>query len=181
MLPKWAFGYIQSQERYETQQQIIDTAKEYRKRAIGLDGIVLDWCSWEEGLWGQKSFDRQRFPQPSQMLRKLHEEHIHFMLSIWPNMDEQTGNYREFEKNGLLLPGCNIYNALSDKGRSLYWKQIKEGLPYRDIDAWWCDSSEPFTPEWMRSNRTEPAKMYEEFCRTAALHLPAEELNAYSL
>lgn len=181
MLPKWAFGYIQSQERYETQQEVINTAEEYRKREIGLDGIVLDWCSWEDGLWGQKTFDPVRFPEPEEMLRRLHEEHIHFMLSIWPNMDEHTDNYREFKEHGLLLPGCNVYNALSAKGRKLYWKQVKNGLPCRHIDAWWCDSSEPFTPEWNHSNRPEPAKMYEEFCRTAALHLPAEEMNAYSL
>ena len=49
MLPKWAFGYIQSQERYESQQEILDVAGEYRKRGIGLDCIVLDWISWPEG------------------------------------------------------------------------------------------------------------------------------------
>ena len=47
MLPRWAFGYLQSQERYESQKEICQVAKEYRRRGIGLDGIVLDWCSWE--------------------------------------------------------------------------------------------------------------------------------------
>ena len=72
LLPKWAYGYIQSQERYENQEEILDTAKEYRQRGIGLDGIVLDWCSWEEGQWGQKSFDGSRFPDPGFMTETLH-------------------------------------------------------------------------------------------------------------
>ncbi|MBP3352674.1 MAG: DUF4968 domain-containing protein [Lachnospiraceae bacterium] len=45
MLPKWAFGYIQSQERYETQAEILEIAKEYDRRNLGLDCVVLDWCS----------------------------------------------------------------------------------------------------------------------------------------
>ncbi|MDE5893535.1 MAG: DUF4968 domain-containing protein, partial [Acetatifactor sp.] len=109
LLPKWAYGYIQSQERYENQEEILDTAKEYRQRGIGLDGIVLDWCSWEEGQWGQKSFDGSRFPDPGFMTEKLHKEHVHFMMSIWPNMGEETDNHREFKEKGLLLPGCNVY------------------------------------------------------------------------
>ena len=39
MLPRWAFGYLQSQERYETQEEICQVAAEYRRRGIGLDGI----------------------------------------------------------------------------------------------------------------------------------------------
>ena len=72
MLPKWAFGFIQSQERYETGQELIDIVKEHRKRKIGLDGIVLDWCSWEGTLWGQKTFDPMRFPNPEAMMNELH-------------------------------------------------------------------------------------------------------------
>ena len=181
ILPRWAYGYIQSQERYETQQEILDTVKEYRKRNIGLDGIVLDWCSWKGNLWGQKTFDETRFPDPDDMMEQLHEEQVHFMLSIWPNMDQETENYKEFAERQLLLPGCSIYNALSAEGRQLYWEQVKRGLYAHGVDAWWCDSSEPFTPEWNHVERTEPAKMYAEYCETTQNHLPAEKTNAYAL
>lgn len=40
-----AFGYIQSQEKYENQNEIEWIVKEYHDRKIGLDCIVLDWCS----------------------------------------------------------------------------------------------------------------------------------------
>ena len=181
ILPKWAYGYIQSQERYETQQEILDTVQEYRKRNLGLDGIVLDWCSWRDNLWGQKTFDEMRFPDPDNMIDQLHKEQVHFMLSIWPNMTEETDDYKEFASKHLLLPGCCVYNALSPEGRNLYWKQVKEGLYVHGVDAWWCDSSEPFTPEWNHTERVEPAKMYEEYCETVANHLPEEMINAYGL
>ena len=34
MLPRWAFGYVQSKERYKSQDELINTVKEFRKRQI---------------------------------------------------------------------------------------------------------------------------------------------------
>ncbi|MBP5669284.1 MAG: DUF4968 domain-containing protein, partial [Lachnospiraceae bacterium] len=179
LLPKWAFGYVQSQERYETQEEILEVAQEYRERGIGLDCIVLDWCSWPEGQWGQKTFDETRFPNPSEMIEKLHEDHVHFMLSIWPNLTEGTENYEEFKEKNLLLPGINNYDPLKAEGRETYWSQVERGLFCHGVDAWWCDNSEPFTPEWNYLVKPESAKTYEEYCRTTSLHLPATQTNAY--
>lgn len=181
LLPKWAFGYLQSQERYESQQEILDVAEGYRDRKIGLDGIVLDWCSWEDGMWGQKTVDKGRFPDMKAMIEELHKKNVHFMISIWPNMDPKTENYKQLKEAGELLPACNIYNALSEKGREIYWKQVKEGLYQYGIDAWWCDSSEPLTVEWEHSQRMEPATMYAEYCRRLQDHIPAKYTNAYCL
>ena len=181
MLPKWAFGYIQSQERFETREEILRVTEEYRRRGIGLDGIVLDWFSWEDGMWGQKTFDASRFPNPSEMLSKLHDMHAHFMISVWPTMDEKCDNYKEFKEHKLLAPGSNAYNVFSEEGRKLFWKQVSEGLFCHGIDAWWCDSSEPFTPEWNCKYRPEPAKLFAEYINTTKDHFPAWATNAYAL
>lgn len=179
MLPKWAFGYVQSQERYESQEEILRIAREYRERGIGLDCIVLDWCSWPEGQWGQKTFDPVHFPDATGMIENLHEEHVHFMISIWPNLTEGTEDYEEFKGKGLLLPGINNYDPLSSEGRKTYWQQAERGLFCHGVDAWWCDNSEPFTPEWNSLVRPESSKAYEDYCRMTAMHLPATKTNAY--
>lgn len=70
-----AFGYIQSQEKYENQNEIEWIVKEYHDRKIGLDCIVLDWCSWEDGKWWQKTFDPSRFPDPQEMIDNIHKNH----------------------------------------------------------------------------------------------------------
>jgi len=181
LLPKWAFGYLQSQERYETAEELLQVVAEYRKRGLGLDGIVLDWLSWGDNLWGQKTFDEKRFPDPTEMIEKLHEMQVRFMISVWPTMDEKSDNYREFKENKLLLPASNVYDAFSEEGRALYWKQAQEGLFCHGVDAWWCDSSEPYTPEWNHKYRVEPAKMYSEYIDTTKDHMPAWALNAFGL
>lgn len=181
LLPKWAFGYLQSQERYETAEEICRVAEGYRERGIGLDGIVLDWCSWEDGQWGQKSFDPKRFPDPAGMTKRLRDRDVHFMISVWPNVDPSCADHRELREAGRLLPGSNVYDALSEEGRKLYWKLAENGLFRYGVDGWWCDSSEPLTPEWNHGERQEPAVMYGEYCRAAADLLPAGMGNAYAL
>ena len=181
MLPKWAFGYIQSQERYESQKEILDVTAEYRRRGIGLDCIVLDWISWPEGQWGQKSFDELRFPDPSAMTAALHEENVHFMISIWPNMADSTTDVKAFKERKLLLPKVGIYNALDKEARQLYWEQARDGLFAHGVDAWWCDNSEPICPEWMEPVRPENSKNYENYVRSVSDHIPAPYTNAFGL
>ena len=181
MLPRWAFGYMQSQERYETQDELIQTVEEHRRRQIGLDGIVQDWCSWSGDAWGQKTLDPQRYPTPEAMMEHLHQLHARLMISIWPNMSQGTDNHREFAEKNLLLPASEIYNAFDPRARALYWKQVKEGLFDKGIDAWWCDSSEPFTPEWGRHIKPEPSDMYHAFVEDASRYVPQACMNAYGL
>ncbi|MDA3955613.1 TIM-barrel domain-containing protein [Oceanispirochaeta sp.] len=181
LLPKWAFGYIQSQERYESQREIINTVLEYQRRNIPLDCIVLDWQSWEEGMWGQKSFDSDRFPDPREMTETLHKLGVQLMISLWPNMYKDTENYKEMSKNKCLFPYSEIYNAFDQKARSLYWIQTKEGLFDKGIDAWWCDSSEPITPEWNSKERPEPDQNYLEFHNSAKNYMNEELTNAFPL
>ncbi len=181
MLPRWSFGFVQSQERYETEDEILDVAEKTRKLGFGLDCMVLDWLSWGDNQWGQKTLDKTRFGNYRRMTDRLHSENIHFMISVWPNSGDGTANNTEFKEKGLLLPGCGVYNALDAEARRIYWKQLCEDLVPGGTDAWWCDSSEPFTPEWSHMERVEPAKLYNEYVSEVGMHLSAEMLNSFSL
>ncbi len=181
MLPKWAYGYIQSKERYKTQEEMLEVAKEFRRRKIGIDCLVLDWLSWEDGKWGQKSFDKNRFPAPKEMTDELHRMGIHFMMSIWPNMSPNTEDNAEFKAAKLLLPGTDIYNAFDEKARNLYFSQVERNLLPSEADAFWCDSSEPITPEWEHHIEPEDGEKYCEFKTDAGNIMPLEMANSYGL
>ena len=180
LLPAWAFGYVQSQERYETQEEILGIASSYRENGIGLDCIVLDWCSWPDKQWGQKSFDQSRFPDPKLMTDKLRAMDVHFMLSIWPNMNRHAPDNQEFRDKGWLLPGGEHYDAFDPNARRLYWCQAKEGLFTKGVDAWWCDSSEPWTSEWEHKEMPMWEDTYHDTFKTASDALGADNAMGYA-
>lgn len=181
MLPRWAFGYIQSKECYVSQAELIDVVKEYRERGLPLDCIVQDWKSWPQDLWGQKTLDPERFPDPQGMMAELHRMHSRLMISIWPNMSPGGDNWREMRAQGYLLGNGGTYDAFQDKARELYWKQANKGLFAYGIDAWWCDCTEPFQADWAGAFKPEPEERLRINTDEAKRYLDPEYINAYSL
>lgn len=181
MLPKWAFGYVQSKERYKTQEEILSTAEEFEKREIPLSCIVLDWMSWESGQWGNKRFDKSRFPDAKGMVDELHKKDVHFMISVWPNMNRGTENNEELLKAGKLLCNYSTYNAFDEEARDIYWEQCERELFAAGTDAWWCDSTEPFTPDWNGAKKRPNQQRYEMAKESTNKYLDARYSNIYAL
>jgi alpha-D-xyloside xylohydrolase len=156
MMPEWTFGLWQSRQRYETEAQLLDVVKEYRQRGIPFDNIVQDWQYWRPDSWGSHQFDPTRFPDPDGMIRTIHDEHAHIMISVWGKFYTGTTNFNELEKAGYLYqPNLKeglhdwinypytFYDAFNPGARKLYWDQIDTALFRKGIDAWWEDATEP--------------------------------------
>ena len=158
VMPKWAMGFWQSRKRYKTQDELLSTLAEFRKRNIPIDNIVLDWSYWPVTQWGSHDFDLARFPNAEEMIKEVHDEHAQIMISVWPKFYLGTKHYNEFNKQGWMYqqaikdsirdwiyPGYigSFYDAYSDGARKLFWKQINEKLYSKGIDAWWLDATEP--------------------------------------
>lgn len=181
MLPKWAFGYIQSKERYQTQQELIAIAQEYRNKKIPLDCIVLDWQSWPGNLWGQKSFDAERFANPEAMMDELHQLNTKLMVSIWPIMSNNGPNQLEMKEKGFLLGNQANYDAFNPLARELYWNQANKGIFSKGTDAWWCDCTEPFEADWNGEIKPEPEVRVRINTDEAKKYLDPGYINAFSL
>lgn len=157
MLPKWAFGYIQSKETYRNQEELVEVVKEYRKRNVPIDCIVQDWHTWEEGLWGNKRLDKNRYPDIGKANKEIHDLNVHTMVSIWPNMNVGGEDYEEFLQAEYLLGDNSTYDAFNEDARKMYWEQAEKELYKGGFDAWWCDSTEPFSgPDWNGEKIREP-------------------------
>lgn len=182
MLPRWAYGYIQSKERYQSSEDLIDTVKKFKAAGIPIDCIVQDWYTWEEGLWGEKKVDKKRYPSIVGLVDTLHKEHIKLMVSIWPNMTEGGSNLQEFKEKDLLLPNTNTYDAYKEEARKLYWQQCEEEWFSGDVDAWWCDSDEPFTdPDWNGEAKRPEALRYSLIVEESKKSMDWTRLNSYGL
>jgi alpha-D-xyloside xylohydrolase len=158
LMPRWAYGFWQSRQRYTTQKELLDVVAEYRKRKIPLDNIVMDWFYWKEDQWGSHEFDKARFPDPKAMLERVHALNAHFMISVWPKFYPQTANYQELDAAGFMYHGNieagakdwvgpgylnSFYDPYSQAARDIYWRQINEKLNVLGVDAWWMDATEP--------------------------------------
>ncbi|MEH0551086.1 glycoside hydrolase family 31 protein [Streptomyces sp. B21-101] len=185
LLPRWALGYFQSKERYRTQQELIDIVQEHRRRDIPIDCVVQDWMTWPDELWGQKSFDPARYPDPGQLCTDLHELDARLMVSVWPNMHNNGPNQIEMRDHGFLLGDGSTYNAFSAEARRLYWKQLNDGYFRFGVDAWWADCSEPFEADWKFAadwkGAADPHTRAMLNTDEAKKYLDPEYINAYSL
>lgn len=158
IMPKWAMGYWQSREKYNTQEEVLSTLAEFRKRRIPIDNIVIDWMHWKQDSWGSHEFDRARFPNPKAMVDSIHDMNGRVMVSVWPKFYVTTDHYKEFDEKGWMyrLPVKDsirdwvgkgylgsFYDAYDPEARKLFWSQINDHYMPLGIDAWWMDASEP--------------------------------------
>jgi len=149
-MPQWAYGFWQSRERYKTQEEIINTLAEFRKRKIPIDNIVQDWSYWKEDQWGSHQFDASRFPDPKKMMQDIHDMNAHVMISVWPKFYPGTDNYKEMDKNGWIYHQAvkdsirdwigqgyigSFYDAYAEGAKKMFWEQINENLYGLGIDA----------------------------------------------
>ena len=100
MMPEYGLGFWQCKLRYQTQDEILEVAREYKRRELPIDVIVVDYFHWPyEGDW---HFDPDYWPDPAAMVRELKEMGIHFMVSIWPTVEKDSKNYPQMKDLGYL-------------------------------------------------------------------------------
>ena len=140
MLPKWAYGYFQSKDRYTSLDQIIGIANRYRDDHIPLDVMVQDWFWWKNE--GDPIFNSNYHDVPGS-LEKLHQMHVHAMISVWGMMSPESENYKTMIAHHWDIPGTHVYDATNPAARDFYWKNLVGPLFAQGWDAFWLDSSEP--------------------------------------
>lgn len=80
MLPKAAYGFIQSKQRYSSQAEVLAVAKGYRERHLPIDMLVVDWFYYTK--MGQYDVNPDKWPDPAAMNRELHAQNIESMISV---------------------------------------------------------------------------------------------------
>ena len=189
--PKWALGFWQSRERYQSSEDIESNLKKFRDLHIPVDNIVQDWNYWPLDSWGSHEFEKNRYPNPQAMLDSVHAMNGRFMISVWPKFYDTVKNYKELDAKGWMYHQAikddihdwlgfraSFYDAYDAGARKMFWRQMDENLysKYKfGIDAWWMDASEPnvrdCTPMWYRKALSGPT----------ALGTSTEYFNAYSI
>lgn len=154
MLPEWAAGFWQCKLRYRSQEDLLNIAREYKRRGLPLSVIVIDFFHWpKQGDW---KFDTKYWPDPQAMVKELEEMGIKLMVSIWPTVDIRSENYPEMEKRGLLVrtergvPVVFLFrgpitysDTTNPEARDFIWERVKENYYHYGIKMFWLDEAEP--------------------------------------
>lgn len=152
MIPEFATGFWQSKLRYRSQEELLNVAKEYKKRGLPISVIVIDFFHWTaQGEW---KFDNELWPDPENMVKTLKEMGIEVMVSIWPTVEEKSENFKYMEEMGYLIrseagPRLGIKNketyfdATNPDACSFVWNKIKNNYYDKGIRFFWLDECEP--------------------------------------
>lgn len=152
--PRELLGLWQCKLRYRSQEEVLAVAREYNRRQIPLDVIIIDFFHWPHQ--GDFCFDPNFWPDPKAMTDELHAMGIKCFVSVWPTVESKSENYAYMEENGMLIRNkvglpltmrvgqdSIFYDATDDLANRFVWSKLKAN--YRDygIDGFWLDVAEP--------------------------------------
>lgn len=151
MMPEYAMGFWQCKLRYRTQEELLEVAREYKRRGLPISVIVADFFHWPNlGDW---KFDLEYWPDPQGMVAELKAMGIELMVSIWPTVEESSENFKEMVEKGyliradrgnrLLLAGASIFDATHPGAREYVWSKVHQNYYANGIKIFWLDEAEP--------------------------------------
>lgn len=154
MMPDYAMGFWQCKLRYQTQEELLEVAREYKRRGLPISVIVIDYFHWP--LQGDWKFDPKYWPDPDAMIAELKEMGIELMVSIWPTVDYRSENFEEMKEKGYLIrtergfrvvmdfQGNTVhYDATNPEARKYVWEKAKKNYYDKGVRVFWLDEAEP--------------------------------------
>lgn len=181
-MPEYGLGFWQCKLRYQTQEELLGIAREYRRREIPLDVIVADYFHWP--LQGDWKFDPTYWPDPGKlycdfkharerslilridaMIHELKEMKIELMVSIWPTVDKRSENYNTMLARGLLVQTEHgirqtasgmgevvLFDATNPEARQFIWQNAYQNYHAKGVRMFWLDEAEPSFSVWDYDN-----------------------------
>ena len=154
MMPEYGLGFWQCKLRYWNQEQLLNVAREYKRRGLKVDVIVCDFFHWPK--MGDYRFDPEFFPDPAAMVRELNGMSIELMVSVWPQVSLTSENYEEMLQQGLLVRAeygeqvgmrfvedSMFYDATNPRAWRYVWEKVKKNYFDAGIHIFWLDEAEP--------------------------------------
>lgn len=119
IMPKWAYGYIQSKYGYKSTKEVIELVDNFKKHDIPLSAVVLD-LYWFEKM-GDIFWTSKDFADYKEMDEHMEKNGVKLITITEPFFTTASKNFEELKNSELL---CK-----NDKGSIALWHD------------WWCIGS----------------------------------------
>ncbi len=156
--PRWAFGFIQSKNRYENGNETRSIVSEMRKRKFPCDAVVLD-LAWFKHM-GDITWDESAWPDHETMISDFLADGIKTILITEPYIIQPSVNFKEADSFGFLAKdsngrtqflekwwscgGCNstLLDLTNPAAQQWWWKKHPAAFGAH-VAGIWTDLGEP--------------------------------------
>lgn len=152
--PGFISGLWQCKLRYRNQQEVLEVAREYRRRNLPLSVMVIDFFHWpNQGTW---CFDPVDWPDPRAMVEELESLGIKLMVSVWPTVEARSPLFPHMKAKGWLVTSdrgvqvnldfmgnTTFFDATHPQARQFVWETVKKNYYDLGIKLFWLDEAEP--------------------------------------
>ena len=162
-MPYWASGFWQCKLRYQSQQELLEVAREFQRRGLPLAVIVIDFRHWRKtGDW---KLDPEFWPDPEAMVRELDRMGVRIMISPWVLVEEASENFAPMQERGMFIsrldgtedwrPFSNAdgapvrtrqYDPTNPQAAAFLWERWKRNYVDLGIRTFWLDPCDDLHP-----------------------------------
>ena len=154
MMPERGLGYWQCKLRYWNADQLLDVAREHRRRGLPLDVIVADFFHWPH--MGDYRFEEEFWPDPAAMVAELRDLDVELMVSVWPQVSLHSENFSSLRRQNMLVraergidvqmafEGPSVFlDVLNPRTREWLASTLQRNYGRDGIRTYWLDEAEP--------------------------------------
>ncbi len=157
LLPRWAYGYIQSKFGYRDSQDAEQTIERFRTDSIPADAIVFD-LYWFRDM-GDLDWNPSSWPDPTQMNAQFRSQGFKTIVITEPYIVQSSDNFATADQNGYLAKspgggsyilndwwscGCNagLLDITNPQAQSWWWSKYQH-IFQTGVSGLWTDLGEP--------------------------------------
>jgi alpha-D-xyloside xylohydrolase len=154
MMPERGLGFWQCKLRYSSQEELLEVAREHRRRGLPMDVIVADFFHWPH--MGDYRFEDEFWQDPAAMVAELDDLGIELMVSVWPQVALASENFARLRGDNLLVRadrGLDVHmsfegpsaflDVTNPAARAWLWETCRRNYGRYGIRTFWLDEAEP--------------------------------------
>lgn len=160
LLPRWAYGNLQSRMAYRTQTETEAIVESMIAKDFPIDAIILDFYWFGDsilGHLGRLDWWKPSWPAPEKMIQKFKSKGIRTITISEPYIIDSLANWREADALGILVtdslrnsyvdkqfyfgPG-SLIDIFKPEAQDWLWKQYRKQYDI-GIEGLWGDLGEP--------------------------------------